>query len=85
MKNTLIFLLTGVMTFGATAANGSVESKAPFKNCKAVNAKYPGGVAKSAKSKNKGGVTKNPPAVDAKLFAKIKGLDRDKDGIACEK
>jgi hypothetical protein len=85
MKNTLVFAPTAFLSFGATAANASVDIKKPFKNCAAVNAKHPGGVAKSAKSVNKGGVSTKAPFVDKKLYAKIKGMDRDKDGIACEK
>ena len=85
MKNILTFFLTTFLVFGATNANASVELKKPFKNCAAVNAKYPGGVAKSATSINKGGATTQTPTIDGKLYKKIKGMDRDKDGIACEK
>lgn len=85
MKNKLVFLLTVFLASTATFANASVEIKKPFKNCAAVNAQYPGGVAKSDKSVNKGGVSTQAPMVDKKLYAKIKGMDRDKDGIACEK
>ena len=85
MRNAYVFVLTCVLACGSTAANGVAITKAPFKNCKEVNAKYPGGIAKSAKSKNKGGATKKSPKVDSKLYLKIDGLDRDKDGIACEK
>lgn len=58
---------------------------AKFKNCTAVNAKYPGGVSISIDVQNQGGKTKQAPKVDAKLYKLIKFLDRDKDGIACER
>ncbi len=56
-----------------------------FKNCTAVNKVHKGGVAKSAETVNAGGKTKNQPTVDAKLYKTLKSMDRDKDGIACEK
>ncbi len=64
-----------------------------YKNCQALNAKYPGGVAKSAKATNtktaKGKLvaaeSNYQPKVNKSLYAKNKGLDRDKDGVACER
>ncbi|MBW7651547.1 excalibur calcium-binding domain-containing protein [Anoxybacillus sp. ST4] len=56
-----------------------------FSNCKELNAKYPGGVALSANVKNKGGKTKFKPTVSPDLYNMNKKLDRDKDGIACER
>jgi hypothetical protein len=50
-----------------------------------LNKAYPGGVAKSSKTKNKGGKTKKKPKVNAKIYAANIKMDRDKDGIACEK
>lgn len=58
---------------------------AKFKNCTAVNKVHKGGVAKSADTVNSGGKTKNLPTIDAKLYKTLKSMDRDKDGIACEK
>jgi hypothetical protein len=58
---------------------------AKFKNCTAVNKVYKGGVSKAAGVVNKGGKTKHAPQVDAKLYKTIQSMDRDKDGIACEK
>ena len=59
------------------------------KNCTALNKKYPHGVGKSG-AKDK---TSSKPVTNFKKSTKIyktamsknKGLDRDKDGIACEK
>ena len=78
-------MITLFLVSGTSQSHASVAIKKPFKNCAAVNAKYPGGVAKSSKSVNKGGTTTQSPVVNKKLYTKIKGMDRDKDGIACEK
>jgi len=55
-----------------------------YKNCTELNKKYASGVAKTG-YKNKGlKVKKNPLLNDSLYQANIK-LDKDKDGIACEK
>ena len=56
-----------------------------YKNCTELNKVYPGGVAKSASSKNKGGKIRLVQVVNAKLYDLNKSLDRDKDGLACER
>ena len=67
-------------------ANASTSTAAKkYANCTALNKAYPGGVAKSSKTKNKGGKTKKKPKVSAKIYAANSKMDRDKDGIACEK
>ncbi|MCM3709063.1 excalibur calcium-binding domain-containing protein [Sporosarcina luteola] len=58
---------------------------AKFKNCTELNKTYPGGVAKDAKVKNVGGKTKFKPFVSAEIYKMHTHMDRDKDGIACEK
>lgn len=58
---------------------------AKFKNCTELNKKYPGGVAKSAKVQNVGGKTKFKPFVSAEIYKLQTNMDRDKDGIACER
>lgn len=58
---------------------------AKFKNCTELNKKYPGGVAKDAKVKNVGGKTKYKPFVSAEIYKSHTKMDRDKDGIACER
>ena len=57
-----------------------------FKNCTAVNKVYPHGIAKNFKViKTANGLT-GRPFVGTKLYAfQPRTLDRDKDGIACEK
>lgn len=82
-------LSMGVVSFASPA-----EAATPkFKNCTALNAKYPGGVAKSAKVKNTKKVrgktvpakSSRKPKVSKSLYNANKRLDRDKDGIACER
>jgi hypothetical protein len=50
-----------------------------YKNCDALRARYPYGVAKSKASVGGTGAT-----VNAKVYNANRGLDRDKDGVACE-
>ncbi|WEO76783.1 excalibur calcium-binding domain-containing protein [Cryobacterium sp. SO2] len=60
-----------------------------FKNCTALNAKYPGGVAKTGVTGNLVNGKKRPftkkPVFSTPLYAANKKSDRDKDGIACER
>ena len=56
-----------------------------FANCKQLNKVYHGGVAISKTTKNKGGRTKFKAFVSKSLYLSNKRLDRDKDGIACER
>jgi hypothetical protein len=69
--------------------NAQAIPEKKFKNCTALNKVYPGGVAEKATSvnKNKAGAlqeSKKIPKVSSKVYKENKGLDRDKDGIACE-
>ena len=50
-----------------------------YKNCDALRRKYPSGVAKNAASVGTTGAK-----VNAKVYNANRGLDRDKDGVACE-
>jgi hypothetical protein len=54
------------------------------KNCSTLNSVYPGGVALPA-AFNKGGSAALRPIFDRQIYAVNVSLDRDKDGIACEK
>ena len=51
-----------------------------FKNCDALRVKFPNGVAESVKAAGTSGAT-----VNKKVYQANRGMDRDKDGIACEK
>jgi len=85
-------LSVGVAPAMAAPASAAVTGKVAvvtFKNCTALNAKYPGGVAKVGITFNlvngkKRAFTKRPTFSTA-LYTANKKSDRDKDGIACER
>lgn len=56
-----------------------------YASCSAMNRDFIGGVAKSADSKNKGAKTRQKPSVSAKVYDLNKSLDKDKDGLVCER
>jgi hypothetical protein len=73
-------LILGGTQFAAAAPQGSART-----NCKQVNARYPHGVGKvRARDKTSGTPVTTFKRSNA-LYYRYKGLDRDKDGIACEK
>jgi hypothetical protein len=80
-------VLLGAPTGSALAGTGAMPPL--FKNCTNLNKKYPHGVGK-AKARDR---TTGTPVTNFKRSTKLykkamsynKGLDRDKDGIACEK
>ena len=87
MKKKIALVSILLSTLVIQSAQALPEKK--FKNCTALNKEYPGGVAEKATSvnKNKAGVlqeSKNTPKASSKIYKENKGLDRDKDGIACE-
>lgn len=73
----------------STAAAALDATPALYKNCTALNAKYPHGLGRAnAKDKTSGKpVTtfKRSTALYNKAMSHNKRLDGDKDGIACEK
>jgi hypothetical protein len=56
-----------------------------FKTCVLLNKKYPGGVATSYSARNKGAGMNYITRVDAAAYKANIKLDKDKDGIACER
>jgi hypothetical protein len=60
------------------------ETIKKYKNCTAMNKDYPGGVARAG-AQNLGGKIKRSPLVNTDIYLKNKTLDRDKDGLVCEK
>jgi hypothetical protein len=89
MKRFTIFLMT-IALIGVNPAYGAIENRS-FKNCAELNKIYEGGVAKNKKvtNRNSKGVpqeSKYRPTVNKKIYnVNMKRLDRDKDGIACER
>lgn len=72
-----------------SAATVSKSAVPVFKNCAALNAKYPGGVAKAGIKFNlvngKKKTFSKRPTFSTALYTANKKRDRDKDGIACER
>jgi hypothetical protein len=80
-------LAAGVIVFGGTQFAAATPQASERTNCKTVNARYPHGVGKvGARDRVRGSTD---PVTTFKrsnaLYYRYKGLDRDKDGIACEK
>jgi hypothetical protein len=87
MKKSILLFSILLSSVFIQSAQAIPEKK--FKTCTALNKVYPGGVAEKSTSvnKNKAGVlqkSKKVPKVSSKVYKENKGLDRDKDGIACE-
>jgi hypothetical protein len=86
-KRAPALLVAAMVAAGIAAASASAVSP-PWKNCAQVNRKYPHGVGKvGAHDKTiRTPVTnfKRSSALYKTAMSNNKGLDRDKDGIACE-
>jgi hypothetical protein len=91
IRRTTTLLLLGAVFVGsgAVASASQVRIPARWKNCTVVNRRYPHGVGKLRAHDKTSGV----PVTNFKRSTTLyntamhynKGLDRDKDGIACEK
>jgi hypothetical protein len=82
-------LLVATLLLISNVQNSFAIPEKKFKNCTELNKVYVGGISekKTSTNKNKAGVlqeSKNIPKVSSKIYKENKGLDRDKDGIACE-
>jgi hypothetical protein len=89
-KSVSALAATGAIAMGvaqAPAATGAIPSR--WKNCKTVNARYPHGVGKYGAHDKTTGVPVRNFKHSNRLYRTAmrynRGLDRDKDGIACEK
>lgn len=96
MTRTLSMAAASVVLAATAVVGGATAAQAAptvYKNCDAVHRVYSGEIAKKSVTKNKvtsaGKVTyralKGTVKKDDKLYAANKKLDRDADGIACEK
>jgi hypothetical protein len=74
-----------MLVMGALVTAGAMSGCTPtkFQNCDEVHKTYKGGIARPGYHQV-GMVTKYSPKVDQALYDANKGLDRDKDGVACE-
>lgn len=70
---------------GQSAPASDFAEAKRFPNCKALNARYPHGVGRvGARDKTSGTPVTNFKRSN-RLYRQNRHLDRDKDGIACEK
>jgi hypothetical protein len=89
-KRMLVTFLTGGLLVGAslsTPAEANAASRVPvYKNCTAMHAKYKHGVGrKGARDKVTSGKPVTNFYVSTTIYNANKKLDRDHDGVACEK
>lgn len=68
-----------------TPSVSQTSTREVFRTCSSLNAKYIGGIAKSFGSRNKGAGMTYIPRVNSTLYLLNVKLDRDRDGIACER
>ena len=84
-----VLAVSAILCAGTQSAAAASEVAAPWKNCTQVNKEYPHGVGKlRARGKTSGTpVTtfKRSTALYSTAMKNNRGLDRDGDGIACEK
>jgi hypothetical protein len=94
MKRTTAVALAAALLFSASASAspaGSAAIPPLYKNCTNLNKRYPHGVGKLKARDRTSGNTE--PVRNFKRSTRLynlamsynRGLDRDKDGIACEK
>jgi hypothetical protein len=85
MRGALIAAL--VVGGGVVAAGPAEAAVTKYRNCTALNKKYKHGVAKKG-GRDKVSGTSRPVTtftVNTAVYTANKGMDRDKDGVACEK
>jgi hypothetical protein len=85
MKNSAISLFL-VLVVGAFVLPGSPASAKSYDNCDDLLRDYPKGVARDAKAARKAVASGHQrPRVNKSVYETHQGgLDRDKDGVACE-
>jgi hypothetical protein len=90
MDRRLVGVLTALLVGAgatATAADGAAQEPRKYQNCTALNKVYPHGVGRKGARDRTTGI---PPVTNFALKVKVyklnaSRLDRDDDGIACEK
>lgn len=93
MQRRLIPVAVAIALVSAAPAYAAVRSADAmpvlYKNCTNVNKKYPHGIGKATARDKTSGTPVTTFKRSNKLYSVAmsynKGLDRDKDGIACEK
>ena len=90
MKRLAIVAVTGLLLGSPAAAIGSTKAMpALYKNCTNLNKKYPHGLGRVGARDHTSGTLVTNFKRSTKLYKLAmsynRGLDRDKDGIGCEK
>jgi hypothetical protein len=88
-RRLMTLVIVGVVVLGLTVATAGAAMPALYKNCTNFNKRYPHGLGKLLARDH----TSGEPVTNFKRSTRLyriamsynKGLDRDKDGIACEK
>jgi hypothetical protein len=86
MKRAAIVLAASALVLPApTLAASGASGSAAFKNCKALNKYFKHGIGRVGARDHTTGTPVTNFKRSNRLYRLNKGLDRDKDGIACEK
>ena len=80
-----VIAIAAVLAYGLVAGVSSVGASASFRNCTAMHTRYPHGVGKFGAHDKTSGVPVTNFKRSNRLYYLNRTLDRDKDGIACEK
>jgi hypothetical protein len=70
---------------GPAIDRASAPTASLYRNCKALNRVYPHGVGRYGARDHTSGTPVTNFRRSNRLYRQNRGLDRDKDGIACEK
>ncbi len=88
MKTIAVATVITAFAYGAavgTVGPASARVSASYKNCTALHKRYPHGVGKVGARDHTSGTPVTTFRRSNRLYRHNKRLDRDKDGIACEK
>lgn len=85
--STAAFLVKSGVVYSSRPVESEAASPKPkrYGNCAAMYKDFPSGIAQSAASRNKGAKIRLKPVVNAAVFKLNSTLDRDRDGLLCEK
>ena len=87
MKRMLLVLAAAASIVSAAATAASAQAPMlRYSNCTALNRVYPHGVGRyGARDHSRSGDPVTNFRRSTRLYLQNRGLDRDKDGVACEK
>ena len=88
IRRASVILVAGAIAAGAVGQAAHARVPAQWKNCTVVNKKYAHGIGKAGARDHTSGTPVTTFTHNTKLYQQAisanGGLDRDKDGIACE-